>query len=140
MKVHSGSASDLYDHHRRSQSGQSFSTNATEPLIPPPPELPPNEKAPWINIPSSTFAADWSKMVDNSSHSDVVFKLATKTYHAHRYVLACGSDVLRQLLGVGERVRGEGLDEGWSKKKLKKVTRDNVNAGQVDGLSLIEER
>ena len=79
-------------------------------------------------------------MVNNSSHSDVVFKLGTKTYHTHRYVLACGSDVLRQLLGVGERVRGEGLDEGWSKKKLKKVTRDNVNAGQVEGVLHIEER
>ena len=70
-------------------------------------------------------------MVDNSSHSDVVIKLATKTYHAHRYVLACGSDVLRQLLGVGERVRGEGLDEGWSEGKM---TQKRINSGRLDSL------
>ena len=44
-------------------------------------------------------------MEDNSFHSDVVLKLATKTYYGHCYVLACGSDVLRQLLGVRERGR-----------------------------------
>ena len=76
-------------------------------------------------------------MVDNSSHSDVVFKLATKTYYAHRYVLACGSDVLRQLLGVRERVRGEGLDKRLNEGKM---TQERINSGQVDGLLHIEER
>ena len=66
-------------------------------------------------------------MVDNSFHSDVVFKLATKTYDT----MWCGSDMLRQLLGVGERVRGEGLDEGWSEGKM---TQERINSGQVDGL------
>ena len=70
-------------------------------------------------------------MVDDSSHSDVVFKLATKTYHAHRYVLVSGSDVLRQLLGVGE---------GWREEELGKVTRESVNSGQVEGLLNINER
>ena len=73
----------------------------------------------------------------NSFHSDTIFKLATKTYHAHRYVLACGSNVLRQLLGVGERVRGEGLEEGSSEEKMTQV---RINSGQVDGLLHIEER
>ena len=40
-----------YNCYRRSQSGQSFSTNATKLLIPPPSELPLDKKAPWINIP-----------------------------------------------------------------------------------------
>ena len=30
-----------------------------EPSIPPPPSLPPNQKAPWINIESSVLSADW---------------------------------------------------------------------------------
>ena len=112
---------------------ETFSTN----IKPSPPKPPPKEDVPPINIPSSTFAADWSKMVDNSSHSDVVLKVATKTYHAHRYVLACGSKGLRQLLGVEERVRGEGLDEGSSEEK---IAQERINSGQVDGLLHIEER
>ncbi len=89
---------------RRSRSSdQSFSTNATGP--PPPPELPANEKAPWVNIPTSAFASDWSKLVNNSSHSDVVFKLGSKLYYAHRYVLTSASDMFRQLFGVTEKVK-----------------------------------
>ena len=105
-------------------------------LIPPPPELLPNEKAPWINIPSSTFAADWSKMVDNSSHSDMVLKLATKTYHAHRYVLACGSDVSGQLhvLCVRKQVRGKGLNK---RSREEKITQERFKSRQVDDLLLL---
>ena len=110
---------------------ETFSTN----IKPSPPKPPPKEDAPPINIPSSTFAADWSKMVNNSSHSDVVFKLGTKMYRVHYCVLACGSDVLRQLLGSGER--GESLDEGSGEGK---ISRERVNSGLVDGLLHIEER
>ena len=86
-------------------SDQSFSTNASKPYIPPPPQLPQKKRAPAINVPSSTFAADWSKMINNPSHSDVVFRLEGKTYHAHRYVLASASDLFRQLLGVTQELK-----------------------------------
>ena len=52
-------------------------------------------------------------------------------------MLACGSDVLRQLLGVRERVRGEGLDKRLNEGKM---TQERINSGQVDGLLHIEER
>ena len=74
--------------------------------------------------------------MDDSSHSDM---LATKTYHAHRYVLACGSDVLRQLhvLCVGKRVRGKSLDKRSSEEK---ITQERFNSGQVDDLLYFEEK
>ena len=91
---------------RHSQSSdQSFSTNASDSYIPPPPQPPANKKAPAIKVQSSTFAADWSKTINNPSHSDVVLRLEGKTYHAHRYVLASASDLFRQLLGVTQKVK-----------------------------------
>ncbi len=90
--------------YRRSRaSDKEFSTNASG--IPPPPELPANEKAPWVNIPTSTFASDWSKLVNNPLHSDVIFKLSSKLYHTHRYVLTSSSDMFRQLFEIKEKVK-----------------------------------
>lgn len=74
-----------YSHHRRSKGG-SGSQLPAEPSIPPPPELPPNIKAPWINIPTSTFSQDWGKLVNSESHADVVFHLSSESYYAHRSV------------------------------------------------------
>ncbi|KAL5497235.1 hypothetical protein EMCRGX_G013670 [Ephydatia muelleri] len=56
----------------------------SEPAIPPPPTLPENEKAPLINVSTSTLPADWKKLVNCEDHSDVIFLLGPKVYHAHR--------------------------------------------------------
>ena len=86
-------------------SDQSFYTNAIGPLIPPPPKPPVKEEAPDIKMLSSTFNAEWVNTINNPSHSDVVFRLEGKTYHAHRYVLASASDLFRQLLGVTKKLK-----------------------------------
>ena len=132
---------------RRSKSKQDFSTNVSESGIPPPPELPPNEKAPWINIPSSQFAQDWSKLVNNQSHSDVTFRLDAKTYHAHRYILCSASEVFRRVFDVeggdgAAKVKVQSLAEcpGWNSRRLKKVTAANINSGMVEGFIAIEEK
>ena len=52
--------------------------------IPPPPELPKNTAAPWINITSSSYQEDWGKMADCEKHADVTFVLGDKSFHAHR--------------------------------------------------------
>ncbi len=92
--------------YRRSQSSdQPFFTNACGPYIPPPPQPPANKKAPEIEVPSSTFAVEWSKAINNPSYSDMVLRLEGKTYHAHRYVLASASDLFRQLLRVTQKVK-----------------------------------
>ncbi|XP_064392713.1 rho-related protein racA-like isoform X2 [Halichondria panicea] len=121
-------------------SDQSFSTNASKPYIPPPPQLPQKKRAPAINVPSSTFAADWSKMINNPSHSDVVFRLEGKTYHAHRYVLASASDLFRQLLGVTQELKVDSLCDGCGRARLNKVTMETVNSGQLEGMLHIEAR
>lgn len=134
---------------RRSKSkrgNENFSTNISESGIPPPPELPPNEKAPWINIPSSQFAQDWSKMVNNQNHSDVTFRLDTKTYHAHRYILCSASEVFRRVFDVeaggSAKVKVQSLAEcpGWNSRRLKKVTAANINSGLVEGFISIQDK
>ena len=129
-----------YIFHR--QTTLSFSTNASEPLIPPPPQLPANEKAPCINIQSSTMASDWSKMINNQSHSDVILKLEKKEFYAHKFILASSSGIFRQLLGGCGNVGVTCLDSfaEWSPKKVLKLTTERVNAGEMKGLIHMEER
>ena len=73
------------DHSRRSR-GSDIIQSPSEPSVPPPPELPPNTKAPWITIPTSTLPQDWSKLINSDSHADVLFHLGSEHYHAHRLV------------------------------------------------------
>ena len=104
--------------------------------IPPPPELPANEKAPWINITTSSFATDWGKMVNNSGQSDVEFITDGCSYYAHKLVLCLASDFFRRLFKVELKGKFESLAEcpGWSKKQLNKITPDAINLGMVEGL------
>lgn len=136
---------------RRSKSKTGdFSTNVSESGIPPPPELPPNEKAPWINIPSSDFAQDWAKLVNNKSHSDVVFVLDDKTYHAHRYMLCSASEVFRRMFDIEGSAQSEGSAKvkveslakcpGWNLRQLKKVNRFNINSGQLEGVQSMNDK
>ena len=73
-------------HHSRRSKGSDVIQSPSEPSVPPPPELPPNTKAPWITIPTSTFPQDWSKLINSDSHADVLFHLGSDCYHAHRLV------------------------------------------------------
>ena len=73
----------LFSPSRRSR-GSDVIQSPSESSVPPPPELPPNTKAPWITIPTSTFPQDWSKLVNSDSHADVLFHLGSEHYHAHR--------------------------------------------------------
>lgn len=81
-------------------------------------------------------------MVNNSAHSDVVFKFDSKTFHAHRYVLCSASDVFRNLFDVEEKVKVKSLSTcpGWTKRRLGKVNRENINAGLIEGFVHMEER
>ena len=55
--------------------------------IPPPPELPKNTAAPWINIPTSVYQEDMKKLLNNQTNSDVQFILGSIIYYAHRLVI-----------------------------------------------------
>ena len=134
----------LYCRHSKSKGTSAASE------IPHPPELPPNEKSPWINVPSSNFSQDWTKLINNQIHSDIVFILDKQTFCAHKYVLCCASEVFRRLLGVEEMdgVSSESLSmdknltkcSGWSSDQLKNVSVTSVNAGQVEGFHSIKEK
>lgn len=104
--------------------------------IPPPPELPPNEKAPWINISTSSYATDWGKWANCPDQSDVEFIVDGSSYYAHKLVLCSASDFFRRLFGVETKVKTESLAEcpGWPKKRLQKITPDGVNLGMVEGI------
>ena len=117
-------------------------TEPSGPSIPPPPELPPNEKAPWINIPTSALIEDWGKVANSQNQADVLFHLGNKTFHAHRLVLCSASDVFRKLFGVETNIKVRSLSEcpGWSKKSLQRVTAANVTAGLVEGFTAMQQQ
>lgn len=127
-------------YHRRSKSSSGLAES--EPTIPPPPVMPENEKAPWINIESSVWSSDWNKLVNQPQFSDVTIHLGAKQYFAHRYVLCSSSNVMRQLLGVHEKVKSESLSECplWPLKRLKNLTLERINDGKEEGfVSIVTE-
>lgn len=119
-------------------------TNSEEPSTPLPPELPANEKAPWINIPSSSFSNDWAKLINKTEHADVTFELGRVSYSAHGYVLCSASDVLRILLGVslGVKTKVKSLPQcsGWSKQRLAKVASERERGREMEGILAVGER
>ena len=131
------------DYRSRGGKGNRSSTEVSNgPSIPPPPELPANEKAPWINIPTSALIEDWAKLVGSENHSDVLFHLDSKSFHAHRLVLCSASDVFRKIFGIETKVKVPSLSSclGWTKRRLQKITWGNINGGLVEGLTTIQKK
>ena len=117
-------------------------TEPSGPSIPPPPELPSNEKAPWINIPTSALIEDWGKMVNSENQADVLFYLNDKTFHAHKIVLCSASDIFRKVFGIETKLKVQSLSEcpGWTKKSLQRMTAANVSAGLVEGFMGMQQK
>ena len=124
--------------------------------IPPLPVMPPIEKAPLINVPSSNYCQDWSKLINNQSHSDIVFHLGAQVFYAHRYVLCSASEVFRRVFEIKQfflvgatsesksvEIKYKSLAEcpGWdTPDKIESVTASNINAGQVEGFVSLQEK
>ena len=111
-----------------------------EPSIPPPPSLPPSQKAPWIHIDTSILTQEWSKLLNHEEFSDVCFHLGSKKYFAHKYVLVSASDIMRRLFDIKLSKSAESLSDKplWSKSKIKDFSFDNINEGKEDGfLSIV---
>ncbi len=127
---------------RHSKQKDSSDSHSSGPSIPPPPELPPNEKAPWINIPTSSLFSDWGKMVNSDNQSDVILQLGPTPspegrFHAHKLVLCSASDVFRRVFGIETKVKVQSLADcpGWNKKRLQKISPESVSAGHVAGFT-----
>jgi Rho family protein len=126
----------------RKKKNKSSVQNDDQPHIPPPPVMPKNTVAPWIDIETSSLSTDWSKLINQQQLSDVVFHLGSKLYHSHRYVLSCSSDVMRQIFGIRQKIKCESLSQcvEWDSKRLKELTTEKVNEGLVKGfLSVVTE-
>ena len=60
-------------------------------------------KTPEIEAKSSEFAADWMAALDNPSHDDVTFVLASgKRIQAHRLILSAASTFFAKVIGMDE--------------------------------------
>ena len=131
----------IFSRKSKTAGADSEDSSSSTPL---PPELPANEKAPWINIPSSSFAEDWSKLVNKSEHADVTFELERASFLAHKFVLCSASDVFRVLLGVGAelKVKAGSLPQcsGWSKSQWGKVKRERERGKEMEGILSVRER
>jgi hypothetical protein len=78
----------IVDTARRKGKGDGEAVVEEDPGIPPPPELPKNTAAPWINIPTSVYQEDMKKLLDSKTNADVHFILGSKVYCAHRWVVS----------------------------------------------------
>ena len=112
-----------------------------ESSVPLPPSLPVGEKAPWINIETSSLADDWGRLVNLEQFSDVQFHLQNKTFFAHKYVLCSASNLMRRLFGISEKVKMESLFDyaEWTAKKLEAVSAERVNSGRIEGFVSFQE-
>ncbi|KAL5497563.1 hypothetical protein EMCRGX_G014056 [Ephydatia muelleri] len=112
----------------------------SEPAIPPPPTLPENEKAPSINVSTSTFPGDWKKLVNCEDLSDVTFLLGSKVFYAHKYVLCGASNMFRRVFGIQDTIKTTSIGEfpTWNKKRMQEVTPENICGGKVAGLKDIQ--
>jgi Rho family protein len=122
---------------KRKGKGDGEAVVEEDPGIPPPPELPKNTAAPWINIPTSVYQEDMKKLLDSKTNADVHFILGSKVYCAHRVVLCSSSDLMRQMFEVNNEkaTTSQKLSQckEWSQKRLKAVSACVVNEGVVKG-------
>ena len=113
-------------------------------VIPLPPEVPVNpNRAPWINIPSSTLQSEWLRMVNNEHLSDVQFHYKTDCYHGHKVVLCAASELFRRIFEVGRELEAEeNLSQcnSWNKKRLKAINRQCINNGAVGAFRNIYDK
>lgn len=102
---------------------------------PPPPSLPANKAAPWINVESSILSQEWSKLINQEQFSDVCFCLGTKKFFAHKIVLVSSSDIMRKLFDIKLSKKVESLSDKslWSRSKLKDFSIDHINSGKQEG-------
>ena len=76
-------------------------------------------------------------MINSEKQANVTFFLDSKRFHAHKLILCCASDVFRKLFGIEAKVKVQSLADcpGWSKRRLQKITPENINADVVQGFT-----
>ena len=120
------------------------SSDEAEPSFPLPPQLPAKEKVPSITIPSSSLASDWAGIINKQDHSDVMFQLGAKTFHAHKYFL-CASSVFQAIFSVeldilNIKVQNIAMSSMWPKKRLAKVSKACVKESNMQGILSVQTK
>jgi len=81
----------------------SKSVNNNTVNIPQPPQLPKQERAPWINIETSTYGEELGKLVDNEFEHDVIFEVGNREIFAHKLILIASSNYFRKVIQEHEK-------------------------------------
>ena len=71
--------------------------SAAKPAIPPPPEMPPAGKAPWINVPFLTYGNDMKSLLESPNSCDFILKRQDHNHYVNKIMLACNSHLFRQV-------------------------------------------
>ncbi|XP_038076186.1 rho-related protein racA-like isoform X2 [Patiria miniata] len=95
-----------------------------------PPEKPPLDEAPRIEIQTSTIAEDLGKALEQPSYSDVTFIVEGKSILAHKVVLCSASNFFCCVFGL----RLPDQDTG-SGSKVWNFTWEDINEGKIAGLA-----
>jgi len=71
--------------------------------VPTPPQLPKQERAPWINIETSIFGEELGKLLDNDYEHDIIFEVDNRQIYGHKLVVVSGSNYFRKVIYAHER-------------------------------------
>ncbi|XP_038076724.1 rho-related protein racA-like [Patiria miniata] len=95
-----------------------------------PPEKPPLDEAPRIEIQTSTIAGDLGKALEQPSYSDVTFIVEGKSILAHKVMLCSASNFFCVVFGL----KPPDQDTG-SGSKVWNFTWEDINEGKIAGLA-----
>ena len=87
--------------------------------------------APWINIANETYGDDWKKMINNESSHDVIFKLKSSQFYAHKIHLCSSSLLFRRVFQlespIGHGDINEGMIQGLRYIKVGDITEIGIS-------------
>ncbi|XP_022081982.1 rho-related protein racA-like [Acanthaster planci] len=96
----------------------------------PPPEVPPVDEAPRIEIQTSTIAEDFGKALEQPAFSDVVFIVEEKSILAHKMVLCSASNFFCCVFGQDPPDQ-----DTASHPSVMNFTWEDINQGKITGLA-----
>jgi len=116
----------------------SKSKKETDTYIPQPPQLPKQERAPWINIETSTYGEDLGKLLDNEYEHDVIFEVDKNQIYSHKLILQSSSTYFRKIITDHERDIEDGivriLEPDESFETVKKVPEKKIEVKEIEKL------
>ncbi|XP_041371650.1 rho-related protein racA-like [Gigantopelta aegis] len=111
-----------------------FGSSKQKDRVPPPPEMPPAGKAPWIEIETSVFADQWLKALESPKNADVTFVVdGDRRLDAHKIIVCSASKFFTNVLGLSRHTKSNQLED----IKETQFTPEQLNSGQVEGIAAV---